>query len=115
MDRGRSICASYACAESMRGRDSSQQEQFASTVNAADNAFNGLELAPLRMQRPGPDLRKLAVQNGQVFRRAVIFPSKRKLPIWPCSKNLFEVEVPLVERTLTSLIGTGSGEVISFR
>ena len=39
-----------------------------------------------------PDLRKLAVQNGQVFRRAANLPFEGSFPIWPRSTKFFAVE-----------------------
>ena len=38
------------------------------------------------------DLRKLAVQNGQVFRRAANLPFEGSFPIWPRSTKFFAVE-----------------------
>jgi hypothetical protein len=38
------------------------------------------------------DLRKLAVRNGQVFRRAANLPFEGNFPIWPRSIKFFAVE-----------------------
>jgi len=38
------------------------------------------------------DLRKLAVRNGQVFRRAANLPFEGSFPIWPRSTKFFAVE-----------------------
>ena len=39
-----------------------------------------------------PDLRKLAVRNGQVFRRAANLPFEGSFPIWPHGTKFFAVE-----------------------
>lgn len=39
-----------------------------------------------------PDLRKFAVRNGQVFRRAANLPFEGSFPIWPRSIKFFAVE-----------------------
>jgi hypothetical protein len=49
------------------------------------------EKADLRSP-PDSDLRKLAVRNGQVFRRAANLPFEGSFPIWPRSTKFFAVE-----------------------
>ena len=41
---------------------------------------------------PVSDLRKLAVRNSQVFRRAANLPFEGSFPIWPRSTKFFAVE-----------------------